>query len=84
MAWTVGDVALNLLRPHSMLPLLIGVAGCVCLLPALLAVNRLNAGRPQVLQANSAMAALSSVALVLGLIGWIVLLVLLSRAGAEI
>ncbi len=70
--WLLGDVAAAAMGVNLALVALAFAASTLFFVPALLAVNRANAARPGIELANSHMAPLTGLALLLGLSGWIV------------
>ena len=74
LVWIAASITFSAMGVAPVLVTLVGAASFVCFLPALLAVNRLNAARPRIELANSAMTSHTTVALLLGLAYWVAIL----------
>jgi hypothetical protein len=71
VVWLLADFVAAVMGTNLALVTLAFAASTVFFLPALIAVNRVNGARPGIERANSHMAPLTSVALLLGLSCWI-------------
>jgi hypothetical protein len=68
--WAIAATGLDLATGYQALAVALTASSFLCLLPTVAAVNRLNAAQGDIIGQNSRYSALTSAALVCGLLNW--------------